>query len=264
MEIEKTGKLIAEARREKGMTQKELAALLHVSDRAVSKWERGAGFPDVSLLEKLAGALGLTVTDLLRGERQETPAADSEIAGAIRITRQQLWRHIRANAAAVLLLIFVLWFFFFAFGIADAVFSDKLQKTVTAGVYVAGEKVGETTVEIDGTWWHPPGKAASYEGRFATELVEKTCRNGAIVHIRMEKLPAGRCAEGHLSLWYAAMPDTDTFKNGCYANETMDCFAVMTADGTILATNDHLAELMALYPMTYHLADLGYTHYNDG
>ena len=263
MEIEKTGKLIAEARREKGMTQKELAALLHVSDRAVSKWERGAGFPDVSLLEKLAEALDLTVTDLLRGERKEIPAADSEIAGAIRITRQQLWRHIRANAAAVILLVFVLWFFFFAFGIAEAVFSDKLQKAVTAGVYVNGEKVGETTVEIDGTWWHPPGKAASYEGRFATDVVEKTCRDGAIVYIRTP-LPAGRVAEGDLILWYAATSDITTFKLGCYADRSMEHFAVMTADGTILATDDHLAALMALYPTTYRLADLGYTFYGDG
>lgn len=264
MEIEKTGKLIAEARRERGMTQKELATQLHVSDRAVSKWERGAGFPDVALLERLAEALNLTVTDLLRGERQVIPAADSEIASAIRITRQQLWRHIRANAATILLVLFVLWLCFFAFGIADALFSEKLQKTVTAGIYVAGEKIGETTVEIDGTWRRPPGKAASYEGRFATELVEKTCRNGAIVHIWMENLPAARCAEGYLSLLYAATPDTDTFKNGCYANETMDSFAVMTMDGTILATDNHLAELMALYPVTYHLADLGYTRYSDG
>ena len=90
MEIEKTGKLIAEVRREKGMTQKELAAQLHVSDRAVSKWERGAGFPDVALLEGLAEALDLTVTDLLRGERQPIPAADSEIASTILATDSYL------------------------------------------------------------------------------------------------------------------------------------------------------------------------------
>ena len=66
--------LIAEARKQKNMTQKDLAAALHVSDRAVSKWERGAGFPDVSLLEPLADALGLQVLELLRGEEQETNA----------------------------------------------------------------------------------------------------------------------------------------------------------------------------------------------
>ncbi|MFR6184880.1 MAG: helix-turn-helix domain-containing protein [Lawsonibacter sp.] len=67
MDRTKTGALIAAARKEQNMTQKELAAALHVSDRAVSKWERGAGFPDISLLEPLADALGLGVLDLLRG-----------------------------------------------------------------------------------------------------------------------------------------------------------------------------------------------------
>lgn len=69
MDAIKTGSLIAQARREKNMTQKELSELLHVTDRAVSKWERGLSFPDVSLLEPLAGALGLTLTELLDGER---------------------------------------------------------------------------------------------------------------------------------------------------------------------------------------------------
>ena len=70
MDRTKTGALIAAARKEQNMTQKELAAALHVSDRAVSKWERGAGFPDISLLEPLADALGLGVLDLLRVTRQ--------------------------------------------------------------------------------------------------------------------------------------------------------------------------------------------------
>ncbi len=67
MDMNKTGQLIAARRREKGMTQRELAQALHISDRTVSKWERGAGFPDVSLLEPLASALELHVLDLLRG-----------------------------------------------------------------------------------------------------------------------------------------------------------------------------------------------------
>ncbi len=70
MDKNKTGALIAAARKEKHLTQKELAKALHVSDRAVSKWERGAGFPDVSLLEPLADALDLRVLDLLRGRNR--------------------------------------------------------------------------------------------------------------------------------------------------------------------------------------------------
>lgn len=71
MDTHRTGQLIAARRKELGLTQKQLAAQLNVSDRAVSKWERGAGFPDIALLEPLADALGLTVLSLLHGEADE-------------------------------------------------------------------------------------------------------------------------------------------------------------------------------------------------
>ena len=54
MNTEKTGLLIAKLRKEKGMTQKDLANTLHVSDKAISRWETGQGFPEVSLLSSLA------------------------------------------------------------------------------------------------------------------------------------------------------------------------------------------------------------------
>lgn len=69
MDLKKTGNFISCARKAKNLTQKELADRLHVSDRAVSKWERGVGFPDVSILTELADALDVTVTELLQGER---------------------------------------------------------------------------------------------------------------------------------------------------------------------------------------------------
>lgn len=64
----KVGAFIAARRRGKGLTQRQLAVELHVSDKAVSKWERGLSMPDIGLLEPLADALGVTVTELLRGE----------------------------------------------------------------------------------------------------------------------------------------------------------------------------------------------------
>lgn len=72
-QYEKTGALIAAARRERGLTQKALAQALHISDTTVSKWERGIGFPDVSLVEPLASALGLTIAELFAGERAAEP-----------------------------------------------------------------------------------------------------------------------------------------------------------------------------------------------
>ena len=67
MDRTKTGALIAAARKEQNMTPKELAAALHVSDRAVSKWERGAGFPDISLLERLGQVFSVDMESLLSG-----------------------------------------------------------------------------------------------------------------------------------------------------------------------------------------------------
>ncbi len=64
----KTGKLIYTLRRELHLTQSQLAEQLHVSNKAVSKWERGLGCPDVSLLPLLADALGVGLEELLAGD----------------------------------------------------------------------------------------------------------------------------------------------------------------------------------------------------
>ena len=70
MDYEKTGKLIQEIRKEKELTQMSLADKLGVTDRAVSKWERGKSFPDVSMLRPLAEVLDVSVSELLDGERR--------------------------------------------------------------------------------------------------------------------------------------------------------------------------------------------------
>lgn len=68
MDPSKIGAFIKQLRCEKGLTQKQLAEQLHVSDRTISKWERGRGCPDVSLLESLAKALQVTLDQLLEGQ----------------------------------------------------------------------------------------------------------------------------------------------------------------------------------------------------
>ena len=68
MDCEKTGKLIRRLRQEKGYTQAGLADRLHVSDKAVSKWERGLGCPDISLLPQLSALLGAELESLIIGD----------------------------------------------------------------------------------------------------------------------------------------------------------------------------------------------------
>ena len=65
----KFGAFVAVLRKEKGITQKELSEQLCISDKAVSKWETGKGLPEVSLMLPLCASLGITVNDLLSGER---------------------------------------------------------------------------------------------------------------------------------------------------------------------------------------------------
>ena len=62
-----TGATIKDLREKRGMTQAQLANLICVSDKAVSKWETGAGYPDITLLESIAGALRVSVAELLSG-----------------------------------------------------------------------------------------------------------------------------------------------------------------------------------------------------
>ena len=72
MDQKLTGQFIAKIRKEKGFTQKQLAELLLISDKTVSKWETGGGLPEVSLMLPLCKELGVTVNELLSGKRLNT------------------------------------------------------------------------------------------------------------------------------------------------------------------------------------------------
>ena len=72
MKIQSMGDIISTRRKEKGMTQKELAELLNITDKAVSKWERNLACPDTQTIPKLAQVLDLSVEELLSGK---APAA---------------------------------------------------------------------------------------------------------------------------------------------------------------------------------------------
>ena len=88
MEAKEFGRFIAGMRKEKKMTQAELAEKIHVTDKAVSRWERGLGFPDIQTIEPLAQALGISVLELMRSERQEK--AKEEAAPEIQYTQKEV------------------------------------------------------------------------------------------------------------------------------------------------------------------------------
>lgn len=114
MDKELFGNFVAQLRKEKGMTQKELAQKLLVSDKAVSKWERGLSLPDVSLLRPLADALDVTVTELLEGKRMESREPKSPeqveelVKRAVGMGQQPFWSQARMGRVLVFLGAFAL------------------------------------------------------------------------------------------------------------------------------------------------------------
>lgn len=125
MNKETLGAFIAQTRKETGLTQKSLADQLHVTDKAVSKWERGLCYPDLTLMEALAAALGLTMTELMTCQREKEEEISVQnhdmavrslldISGeTIQRQRKTIWKR-AAVAAAVLILLLAAGIFYFS------------------------------------------------------------------------------------------------------------------------------------------------------
>ena len=113
MNKERLGNFIGGERRSLGLTQKDLAARLHVTDKAVSKWERGMSYPDVTLLEPLAAVLDLTVEELMACRRQaiaEQKGAEESMQSLLDISRDSVRKERRRSwqrLGAVLVLLAV-------------------------------------------------------------------------------------------------------------------------------------------------------------
>ena len=91
MNTQQFGTFIADRRKTKGYTQKELADRLGVTDKAISRWENGHGYPDISSIEPLAKELEVTVLELMHGKLNEdsniaSQDADEAISNTIEIT----------------------------------------------------------------------------------------------------------------------------------------------------------------------------------
>lgn len=105
MNAEKTGEFIAKIRGELGITQRELADRIGVTDKAVSKWETGRGFPDIGVLEILAKELGVSVTELMNGERFDPEKAGSQADSAVMETFRYVNRMSRKTLGVIAVII---------------------------------------------------------------------------------------------------------------------------------------------------------------
>lgn len=100
----KCGKFIAQLRKEKGMTQEQLAEKMDVSINAVSKWERGLSFPDVSLYKRLCNELDISIEELINGEKDNSEEAKEQAI----ITTIQETEKVKKNNKKILILLLIL------------------------------------------------------------------------------------------------------------------------------------------------------------
>lgn len=246
MDVKKTGRLIAERRKELGLTQKQLAERLHVSDRAVSKWERRVGFPDIALLEPLADELGLPVLSLLHGEEATEPPSDAtvrEVVGTVYDqTRRGLLKKVRRvlncvfYAAAAALLVFVILY------LAGA-FVRPVELTVPVGLYVDGELVEESSVHISGT--QDLLDNYRFSGSFAVECIEKTCRDGASAGIVWREWSDGGGYQSITYLYRGAFLDAG-IESMLYISKDMRSFGLRLEGGGVIATDEFYAKVLEL------------------
>ena len=259
MDSKKTGALIAEARKAKNLTQRSLASALHVSDRAVSKWERGVGFPDVSLLEPLADALGLTVTELLHGERREAPSDDGDVRFAVREVRSKLKQRHRDNLSAASVIIFLfLFLLFFGCAFADmrGAFDEHITKELTAGVYTDGVQTGEATINIDGIidhlYFDRDGQFSFqyFSGSVTIDCLPETEGMDAWISWDRDGYVKFTLHDGEHS---ALVPHTAEKGSGySYIDRNFFYMAFELADGRIISTNEKYVQLLGLehyYPL---------------
>ena len=193
MDNSKTGLFIREMRKEKNMTQKDLAAQLNITDRAVSKWERGLCAPDISLLEPLSQILGCSAAEIISGEKQcqslsPIPSADTdstktiidysvkEINRKVSLTKKRYTAGIISAAAIILAAVFLFLYIGGYFNIIDKVQSPDGCKTVTVydrpldkGIFSTENstfiitrpdketewRVSYGECEYEGLWWSP-------------------------------------------------------------------------------------------------------------
>ena len=116
MDQQKIGAFISELRKDRKLTQEQLGEKLGVSQRSISRWETGRNMPDISLLKPLSSELGITVSELIEGERQEKPvkiddeSVDNIIEYTVRLRKNNIvfWKDVNFITTVLIILAVVL------------------------------------------------------------------------------------------------------------------------------------------------------------
>lgn len=140
------GTFIREQRAVLGLTQQQLAEQLHVTNKAVSRWETGNAYPDIALLDDLAAALSVSVEELCRGERMVLPSVDTNalLSDVICEARQQKkdraakWLRILCLSIFTVILLAFLFFTGAFYFIHNEVNLDEALFTLALGAFAIG------------------------------------------------------------------------------------------------------------------------------
>lgn len=109
MNKEKTGKMIRQARVDKGYTQSELGDLIGVSNKAISRWENGETFPDIGVIEPLAQILELRIQDIITGAKDsDQDTAITEVVRVAKMQGKEKMRKFVENGVAIVMLCYLL------------------------------------------------------------------------------------------------------------------------------------------------------------
>ena len=123
MDLERIGRFIAECRKEKELTQSQLAEKINITDKAVSKWETGKGLPDVSIMIELCNILGINVNELLSGQRLSKEnyqeKANENIVSMIKVADKN-----RRTKNKMILIIVIIMAIFFIYGLLLGIYQS--------------------------------------------------------------------------------------------------------------------------------------------
>ena len=248
-----TGQLICQARKAKGLTQKQLAEQLNLSDRTVSRWERGVGFPDISLLEPLSDVLDIPVLDLLRGnqsEKETTPEdAVKETLDAAAEQRDHARRERRKNnwkALGIFLILLTLM-------LQTGLLFRPVSFVAEAGVYENGLLTDSTYVKIRGKIIYQFPFRRRFVGQIQTPHAQVSMSDNYIIRYRFDIRPGEPCRGGtSLQSLYKYNTFHQDRRNGqqnleepFFFSFSMKNFAFRLTDDRVIATSGEMYTQLA-------------------
>ncbi|MBQ7874330.1 MAG: helix-turn-helix transcriptional regulator [Oscillospiraceae bacterium] len=191
MNKEALGKFIAENRKALGMTQEELANKLFVTNKAVSKWEKGQSFPDIALFEPLAEALGVSVAELIACEKEAEN--DVSIKEVLEVSHEIIKKHKRNLQKALAALLFALLALLIVFSgnIRNAIDERNMEYLYWKGYY------------------YIPFYSASFPGKRLSEPIGTVIEAG----IKNDDNYGGdsNCADPGTDIYYILPPEDGSF-----------------------------------------------------